>query len=862
MKKKFKKFLSAAIATTMLFSSLSVTSAFAAETTAESSMVALANDISIIKEQGDLETAYVTWSPVENAKGYKVYVKSVGGEYTQIDNALVRSYGSYYRADAVGIRAGSYVLKVEAVLNDDTTLSSETGTLTVEAHDRSGYAFVSSSATNVSNGVGAYDMNGELKKDAVVFYITENNKDTIEFDVITSTKGATTHCTGLLAILTAMKKGVETRPYVFRFIGQVTDMADLDSDKNFKGDICIDLGKKGKAGVTIEGIGDDAVAYGWGLRMKGASNVEVRNIAFMDCDSDEGDDLGLQQDNDHVWVHNCDFFYGEAGSDGDQAKGDGALDCKKSTYVTMSYNHFWDVGKSCLLGLSEGSTEGYFATYHHNWFDHSDSRHPRIRYYTAHVYNNYYDGNAKYGVGSTLGSSVFVENNYFKNCKYPILTSMQGSDIYDTTKEIYDSANMATFSKEDGGTIKEYGNYMEGYQRFINQNNVPTGSDSKGTSHEGQIDAYSASSRDEQVPSTIKAVKGGHSYNNFDTAADFYSYKVDKAEDVPEKVMKYAGRMDGGDFEWTFNNDVDDTSYALNAPLKAAIKAYKSKLAAVGGMDSDNIDIGKPDDKPDDTEGSTDNTTEKEGETTSENQGEETTSQPAGTGKWDFGNSEFLKYGARESFVEAGVETKINGLSVYYPASGVGTTSTTAKDGTHLTARIKFNANAAVPTVEEEEEFALRSIMKLKAVKGETIKVYASASNKDKPTAISFADNTRATVFKGAANGSTSDVTVTEYKVETSGDIWIFAADNNAYIYKIQVLDASGNDSSGTNTEIIGDVDGDGVLTVNDAMFTLDYALNGTKAATDEVTVKEAFGDVEVTEAVARELLDKVLNGK
>ena len=59
-------------------------------------------------------------------------------------------------------------------------------------------------------------------------------------------------------------------------------------------------------------------------------------------------DCGLQQGNDHIWVHNCDFFYGHAGSDADQVKGDGALDTKTSTYVTHSYNHFWDNGKCNL----------------------------------------------------------------------------------------------------------------------------------------------------------------------------------------------------------------------------------------------------------------------------------------------------------------------------------------------------------------------------------------------------------------------------------------------------------------------------------------------------------------------------------
>lgn len=83
-----------------------------------------------------------------------------------------------------------------------------------------------------------------------------------------------------------------------------------------------------KAGMTIEGVGNDAVLNGFGLVMKNCSNIEVRNLGFMNCNSSEGDDCGLQQGNDHIWVHNCDFFYGDAGSDADQVKGDGALDTK------------------------------------------------------------------------------------------------------------------------------------------------------------------------------------------------------------------------------------------------------------------------------------------------------------------------------------------------------------------------------------------------------------------------------------------------------------------------------------------------------------------------------------------------------
>ena len=90
-----------------------------------------------------------------------------------------------------------------------------------------------------------------------------------------------------------------------RFIGNVTD-----SDSLVQGDMMIDLGKSETSYVTVEGIGNDATVNGWGIRVKNAQNVEIRNLGIMNVDSDEGDNIGLQQNNQYVWVHNNDFFYG------------------------------------------------------------------------------------------------------------------------------------------------------------------------------------------------------------------------------------------------------------------------------------------------------------------------------------------------------------------------------------------------------------------------------------------------------------------------------------------------------------------------------------------------------------------------
>ena len=538
--------------------------------------------VTLSSAEGWLESAFAEWAS-DGSDSYNVYYSGAGASNVKVDASLIRKYGSKYRVDVVGLKAGSYTLKIASVKGGKEIASTNSKSLTVKAHDRAGFAF--------SNGrvPGAYKADGTLKDGAVVLYITESTKNSVTMDVTTSAKGAKTTCKSFQGILNCYKKGYETIPLDLRFIGNVTD-----SDSLVQGDMMIDLNGSEKSYVTVEGIGNDATVNGWGIRIKNAQNVEIRNLGVMNVDSKEGDNIGLQQDNQYVWVHNNDFFYGHAGSDKDQVKGDGALDCKLSTYITFSYNHFWDNGKSNLLGLKEGTSEGYYITYHHNWYDHSDSRHPRVRYYSAHVYNNYYDGNAKYGAGSTLGSSVFMEANYFRNCKYPMMTSLQGTDVYASgTKR--DPTNNGTFSKEAGGTIKAYNNYMEGSYTFIPygaSKYILKGKETAIGDIDSKVDfdAYVVTSRDAKVPATVKSYSGENTYNNFDTDKSImYSYTVDSPEQAVANVRAYAGRVQGGDFKWNFDNSVDDASSDVNQKLKDALMAYKGSNGEVMEYSSSSV---------------------------------------------------------------------------------------------------------------------------------------------------------------------------------------------------------------------------------------------------------------------------------
>lgn len=534
------------------------------------SIVALAICVSsyaavTIKQSGGwFESAYVEWTPLTGYSDYNAYVRPENGTYQLLDKPLLRSYGSYYRADALGLAAGNYQIKIVPVQNGQEVAAQavETSTLQVLAHDRNGFAHF-----NYSAGVGAYNNDGTLKQGAKVLYVHAANAKTISTSVVQTRGGAPTLVTGMQAIITAYQKGFDTTPIAFRLLGTINanDMDALDSSEE-------GLQIKGKAAdsemnITIEGVGNDAVIRGFGMLVRNCKSVELRNFAVMTA---MDDCISLDTDNSNIWVHHIDGFYGKQGS-GDKAKGDGCIDVKtNSKYVTVSFCHFWDTGKSSMCGMKSESGPNYI-TYHHNWYDHSDSRHPRIRTMSVHVYNNYFDGNAKYCVGVTTGACAFVENNYFRSCPKPMLISLQGTDTKNGTAE-----GEGTFSGEAGGMIKAYNNTFVGQKTLVYYD---------ATSAPVHFDAYQASTRNEQVPSTVTTKVGGNTYNNFDTNSQvMYSVTPDDPANVPAIVTgpMGAGRVQHGDFEFTFTS-ADDSSYDLNQDLVAAIASYSSSLDSIFG---------------------------------------------------------------------------------------------------------------------------------------------------------------------------------------------------------------------------------------------------------------------------------------
>lgn len=113
-----------------------------------------------------------------------------------------------------------------------------------------------------------------------------------------------------------------------------------------------------------------------------------------------------------------------------------------------------------------------------------------------------------------------------------------------------------------------------------------TNKDDGWTEADNDIDAYIVDNRNDTVPSTLKTVSGGTTYNNFDTTMGDSGLGIKNAPQAPadalNNVVKYCGRRNPG-FAWTFDNAKEDANYSVISELKSALTSYTNTgLTKVG----------------------------------------------------------------------------------------------------------------------------------------------------------------------------------------------------------------------------------------------------------------------------------------
>jgi pectate lyase len=206
-------------------------------------------------------------------------------------------------------------------------------------------------------------------------------------------------------------------PYIIIVEGMITlpgPMHDVTSDKTI-------IGRGANSGVTGGGFNiglpvDDNVTS---PPPNAVHNIIIRNLIFTGT-PDDG--VNVQMFSHHVWIDHCDLSNGF----------DGLIDIKRGAdYITVSWNHTHNHVKNMLLGHSDSNGAqdiGHLrVTYHHNWFDDTPQRNPRVRFgEPVHIFNNYYFSNSDVGVACQANAGCMVEGNYFEDVEEPMTIHYSG----------------------------------------------------------------------------------------------------------------------------------------------------------------------------------------------------------------------------------------------------------------------------------------------------------------------------------------------------------------------------------------------------------------------------------------------------
>ncbi|MCD8157737.1 MAG: hypothetical protein LUD77_02255 [Clostridiales bacterium] len=525
--KMFKKIAAAVLAVGMVFSAaVSGTAVYGSET--------------MFTSGGWYETAYAEWDDSEAEYAEVSYRKAGDEEYTVIsgdDRALIRQIDAdTARVDIPGLAAGKYDIKIATSKRKNFETS-----VNVLAEDRSGYAHFNRPAESLPydtsfDGVGAYKDDGTPKDGADIIYVTNENKNTIEYSgykgigVILSnakylhkplivrfigkidssvwvldpeTKTITEDCgegepiKGLFNRFYILSEDVNKYTVNAESVWQFDKVDDPDDTDTYISMLDIKalkvMGYTGFSNITLEGIGTDTEFVNWGVLFRYCSSVEVKNITF----SNYQEDGCTAQNANRVWFHRCTFNIGknlcDLTDEQDKGDGDGSSDINACENVTISYCTYSEAHKTSLSGNSD-STKQYNYTYHHNFYNGCRARLPLARYVNVHTYNNYVKGTTDTSISARASAFIFSEANFYED-NNTVFESKSGS--------------------KGNGIIKSYNDIItteitaDDFINIVKERNCT-------------IDIAAADSETNQHLSEKKA-EGGY-INNFDTNPDYFYY--------------------------------------------------------------------------------------------------------------------------------------------------------------------------------------------------------------------------------------------------------------------------------------------------------------------------------------------------
>ena len=499
-------------------------------------------------------------------------------DYVKLEDELMIADGDTLNCYILGITEGTYKVRIEAYGKNDGVIFGITLTdIEVSAQDRSGYAHF-----NAVNGVGAYNNDGTVKKNAKIIYVTNETKNTVTCEINGETY------TGLVNILQAQYKS--STPMLVRIIGKITTnqwnyknveprLADNSNaiDDFFENTFSNEYGENlanlivkvnckggepktynyrttptGLTDARITGTSSSTTSYKGSdfpsfvgktvydddsyynmLEVKGSSNITIEGvgadaeifqfgISFEECNNIEIKNLTFTD-----YPEDALNFLG----------GDRSELAKFNRYwvhnctFNRGYNA-WDISGERDKYAGDGSIDFNnisYATLAYNKFDNckktslfgsSDSQ--ACMNMTMH-HNYFYKVESRLPLGRN--SNIHSYNNYFEQCKN--CSDLRKSSYIFSENNYFDSTAKPFIISSS--YVKSFGDIFEN----SSSNNITIVTD-----------------RTKTLTSNCKP-DGSTSYANFDTNSELFYYDSENkctdvslmlnAEDVPEFVVKYAG---------------------------------------------------------------------------------------------------------------------------------------------------------------------------------------------------------------------------------------------------------------------------------------------------------------------------------
>ncbi len=203
----------------------------------------------------------------------------------------------------------------------------------------------------------------------------------------------------------SLRAGLEsTQPYwiVFNVNGTITLQSALrpKSNKTLDGrgrNITIDGEIKIEPGTKNLIFTDVKLQFPSGWQAQTGDIISIRGHG-----SDDPEDY----DSRDMWFHHLELGRG----------GDGQLDNRGATYVTVSWSHMHSHAKAFLHtnDTDSGPSRGNRTTYHHNFFDRVSRRGPQFHWGMADFFNNYQYQWYEYGAASQREAQFLSENNIYE----------------------------------------------------------------------------------------------------------------------------------------------------------------------------------------------------------------------------------------------------------------------------------------------------------------------------------------------------------------------------------------------------------------------------------------------------------------